>query len=203
MYVARSFDINKPGIRPQELRGGVVGGSLMQGTLKVGEEIEIAPGRKTTVEGREILESITTTIGSIITGGMSIEQAMPGGLLAIGTSLDPSRVKSDSLAGHVVGKPGHLPEVLEGFDIAIHLLKRVVGTIEEKTVDPLRTNEPLMITVGTATTVGIVSDMRENRVGVKLKSAVCALEGQRVAVSRRIDGKWHLIGYGEIHKKKP
>ncbi|MFH1101038.1 MAG: translation initiation factor IF-2 subunit gamma [Methanobacteriota archaeon] len=202
MYVARSFDINKPGMRPPELKGGVVGGSLMQGVLRVGEEIEIAPGRKTEVKGREIIEPMMTKINSIMTGGMMVKEATPGGLLAIGTGLDPSRVKADSLAGHVVGNTGNLPEVLDSFDISIQLLKRVVGTIEEKNVDPLKTNEPLMITVGTATTVGIVSDMRENRVGVKLKSSVCAQEDQRVAVSRRIDGKWHLIGYGEVHKKK-
>ncbi|MCX6665537.1 MAG: EF-Tu/IF-2/RF-3 family GTPase, partial [Euryarchaeota archaeon] len=201
-YVARSFDVNKPGCPPKELKGGVVGGSLMQGVLKVGEEIEIAPGRKVEIEGKQVLEPITTKITSIITGGKSVHEATPGGLLAIGTGLDPARVKSDSLAGHLVGRPKHLPDVLENFAIAIHLLKRVVGTIDEQNVEPIKTNEPLMLTVGTATTVGVVSDIRENTVGVKLKLAVCAEEGQRIAVSRRIDGKWHLIGYGEIQKRK-
>ena len=202
MYVARSFDVNKPGCPPKELKGGVVGGSLMQGVLKVGEEIEIAPGRKVEIEGKQMLEPITTKVASIITGGKSVHEATPGGLLAIGTGLDPARVKSDSLAGHLVGIPKHLPDVLDNFAIVIHLLKRVVGTIDEQNVEPIKTNEPLMLTVGTATTVGVVSDIRENTAGVKLKLAVCAEEGQRIAVSRRIDGKWHLIGYGEIQKRK-
>jgi translation initiation factor 2 subunit 3 len=145
---------------------------------------------------------ITTKVRALFTGGKSTSQAQPGGLIAIGTDLDPARVKSDSFAGRVVGKPGQLPEVLDTFILSIHLLKRVVGTIEEKNVDPLKTKEPLMLTVGTATTVGIVTDIRENDVGVKLKLSVCAMEGQRVAVSRRIEGKWHLIGYGEIKLRK-
>src|SRR5438046_5333690 len=43
MYVARSFDVNQPGISPEKIVGGVMGGSLIQGRTKVGEEIEISP----------------------------------------------------------------------------------------------------------------------------------------------------------------
>jgi len=60
MYTARSFDINKPGSRPDDLRGGVIGGSLIQGVLKQGEDIEICPGRRIEVEGRKTIEPIIT-----------------------------------------------------------------------------------------------------------------------------------------------
>jgi translation initiation factor 2 subunit 3 len=202
MYTARSFDINKPGARPNDLRGGVIGGSLIQGVLKQGDEIEICPGRKTEIEGRKTLETITATVDSLFTGGKSVKEARPGGLIAIGTHLDPARTKSDSYAGKVVGKVGHLPPTLDSFGLSIKLLKRVVGTIEEKNVDPIKTNEPLMLTIGTATTVGIVSEFHGDKIGVKLKLSVCANEGQRIAISRRIDGRWHLIGYGDIETKK-
>ena len=202
MYTARSFDINKPGARPNELRGGVIGGSIIQGVLKQGEEIEICPGRKIEVEGRKTLDSITTTIESLFTGGKSVKEATPGGLIAIGTKLDPARTKSDSYAGKVIGKTGKLPPTLDSFNLSIQLLKRVVGTIEEKNVEPIKTNEPLMLTIGTATTVGIVSEFHGEKIGVKLKLPVCAMDGQRIAISRRIDGRWHLIGYGQIEAEK-
>jgi len=202
MHVARSFDINKPGARPNDLQGGIIGGSLVQGILKVGDEIEVCPGRQIEVEGKKQMERITTKVESLFTGGHSVEEASPGGLIAIRTSLDPSRTKSDSYAGKVVGKIGQLPPVLEDFNLTINLLKRVVGTIEEKNVDPIKTNEPLMLTIGTATTVGIVSEFHGEKITVKLKLPVCANEGQRIAISRRIDGRWHLIGYGEIEITK-
>jgi translation initiation factor 2 subunit 3 len=202
MYTARSFDINKPGSRPNDLRGGVIGGSLIQGVLKIGDEIEICPGRKIEVEGKKQLEAISTTVDSLFTGGKSVKEATPGGLIAIGTNLDPARTKSDSYAGKVVGKVGQLPIVMDRFNLSISLLKRVVGTIEEKAVEPIKTNEPLMLTIGTATTVGIVSEFHGEKIGVKLKLPVCAHEGQRIAISRRIDGRWHLIGYGEIEQQK-
>lgn len=198
MYTARSFDINKPGTRPKKLKGGIIGGSLIQGVLKKGDEIEAAPGRKIEEEGRKKIEPITTTVESLFTGGKPVEEATPGGLIAIGTSLDPARTKSDSFSGKVVGKKNSLPPTMNEFYLTINLLNRVVGTTDEKNVEPIKTNEPLMLTIGTATTVGIVSELLEDRIGVKLKLPACAMEGQKIAISRRIEGRWHLIGYGEI-----
>lgn len=202
LYAARSFDINKPGSRPNDLKGGIIGGSLIQGVFKKGEEIEIAPGRRIEVEGKKAMEPITTTIESLITGGKTVNEASPGGLIAVGTKLDPARTKSDAFAGKIVGKIGHLPPVFDSFMLSISLLKRAVGTVDEKNVEPIKTNEPLMLTIGTATTVGIVSEFHGEKIGVKLKLPVCANKGQRIAISRRIDGRWHLIGYGEIELKK-
>mgnify|MGYP006279381345 CR=1 FL=1 len=198
MFVARSFDINKPGTRPAEMKGGIIGGSLIQGVLKKGAEIEIAPGRNIEEGGRKKIESITTTIESLFSGGILVDEATPGGLIAIGTKLDPARTKSDSFSGKVVGNKGKLPPTVDHFSVTVNLLQRVVGTIEEKTVEKIKTNEPLMLTIGTATTVGVVVESHEDFVAVKLKLSVCARVGQRIAISRRIDGRWHLIGYGEI-----
>jgi len=198
MYTARSFDINKPGTLPLNLKGGVIGGSLIQGVIIKGDKIQIAPGRRIEAEGRKKIEIITTNVDSLFTGGKSVDKATPGGLIAIGTTLDPSRTKSDSFAGKVIGKVDSLPPTVENFNLSIHLLKRVVGTIEEKNVEPIKTNEPLMLTIGTATTVGIVSEFHGENIGVKSKLPVCVQEGQRIAISRRIDGRWHLIGYGEV-----
>ena len=80
------------------------------------------------------------------------------------------------------------------------MLKRVVGTKNVKDMDELKTKEPLMITVGTRTTVGVPITVREDIVDMKLTIPVCAPVGQRIALSRRVDGKWHLIGYGIIEE---
>ena len=79
-----------------------------------------------------------------------------------------------------------------------HLLDRVVGTKEEKEVEPIKSSEPLMINIGTSTTIGVVTSARGNVVDVKLKLPVCADKGQRVALSRRVGARWRLIGYGII-----
>jgi translation initiation factor 2 subunit 3 len=199
MFVARSFDINQPGSSPEELKGGVLGGSIIHGKLEIGEEIEIAPGRKVELTGGKVAwEKIITTIESLHAGGTELQKAKPGGLIAIGTKLDPALTKSDGLTGRVVGKPGTLPPVMHKIVMTTTLLERVVGAAEDLAVDNIKTNEPLMLSVGTATTVGVVTSARGSESEVALKIPVCAEKGQRVAVSRKITGKWRLIGFGII-----
>jgi translation initiation factor 2 subunit 3 len=44
MIIIRSFDVNKPGEEAQNLKGGVAGGTILKGVLKVGDKISIRPG---------------------------------------------------------------------------------------------------------------------------------------------------------------
>ncbi|MBI5000762.1 MAG: translation initiation factor IF-2 subunit gamma [Euryarchaeota archaeon] len=198
LFVARSFDVNPPGTAPDKLLGGVIGGTLISGSISVGDDIEIAPGRKVEEKGKTMWKPITTKVRSLFAGTMPLENAHPGGLIAIGTGLDPFLTKSDSLIGNVVGKPGTLPPVLSKFTMETHLLERVVGHTKEMAVDNLKSNEPLMLSVGTAKTVGLVTSARTGSAEVALKMPVCAEKGQRVAVSRKISGIWRLIGFGVV-----
>ncbi|MFW6128127.1 MAG: translation initiation factor IF-2 subunit gamma [Halobacteriota archaeon] len=196
MHVARSFDINRPGTEPDGLFGGVIGGSLAKGKLKIGDEIEVRPGIKN--EKRAIWEPIFSEITGIMSSGKSVEEAGPGGLVGVATKLDPYLTKSDTLIGNVLGHPDELPEVLSEFTIELELLERVVGTEEEMQVEKIKMNEPLMLNIGTSTTLGVVTSARNNDVEVKLKRPVCAEKDWRVAISRRVGSRWRLIGAGKI-----
>ncbi|MBI2655482.1 translation initiation factor IF-2 subunit gamma [Candidatus Woesearchaeota archaeon] len=201
MLVARSFDINKPGIAPDKLVGGVLGGSLRQGILNAGDIIEIRPGRNVVEKNQQVWKPILTKIVSLNSGGYSLEQVGPSGSIGILTSLDPSVVKSDQLTGSLVGPPGKLPKVWNDLILNVHLLQRVVGTQEELNVDPIKMSEPLMLNANSAATVGIVVELRKNRIKCRLKLPVCADIGSRVTISRRIGNRFRLIGYGEIVEK--
>ena len=197
MYVARSFDVNLPGAKPQDLQGGVVGGSIIEGTLNVGDEIEIRPGTKVQ-DKKARWEPIVTAVTSLMSGGRSVKSVGPGGLVGIGTDLDPFLTKSDSLVGNMLGPPGKLPDVWESFTMKVHLLERIVGAQEDLKVTEIKTKEPLMLNVGVATTLGVVTTAHADSATVALKLPVCAEKGQRVAISRKVGGRWRLIGYGEI-----
>lgn len=196
MFIARSFDINKPGTKIEELQGGVIGGSLIQGTLKVGEEIEIKPGIKIEEKGKIRYEQLITKITSLYSGGRPQEKVSCGGLIAIGTELDPSLTKSDALVGRIAGVPNTLPDIFYNFTMKINLLERVVGSVQELKVEKIKTREPLMLNVGVSTTIGVVSSAREKEVDITLKLPICVEKGQRIAISRRVAGRWRLIGYG-------
>ncbi len=199
LKIARSFDINRPGASPDSLKGGVIGGSLSQGLLHVGDKIEICPGRLVDYEGRKQWIPIQTKVMTLLAGKQVLEEIGPGGLMGLGTQLDPIMTKSDALVGQVAGEPGKLPPARNSFTMNMQLLDRVVGVTDESSVEPIHSSEPLMLNVGTATTVGVVSSAREGGVvQVQLKRPVCAEKGDRVAVSRRIGARWRLIGVGTI-----
>ncbi len=197
-YVARSFDVNKPGIRPEELTGGIIGGSLLQGVLKVGDQIEIRPGLKTETHGKAQYESLTTEVISLISGGKTHKEVRPGGLIGIGTKLDPALTKSDTLTGNIAGVPGTLPPTWHNLKIEAHLFESVVGTDRDLKVEPIKTKEPLMLNAGAATTAGVVSSAQTEIIDMILKLPICIDKGERVAISRRIEERWRLIGYGVI-----
>ncbi len=196
MHIARSFDVNKPGTPPEKLLGGVVGGSLSRGRIRVGDEIEIRPGLKD--EKTNKWNSIVTEVQSIMASGRFVEEATPGGLIGVATKLDPMLTKSDALVGNVLGHPNELPDVLLEFTMEVQLLERVVGVEEEMEVEKIKMNEPLMLAVGTTITLGVVTSARDDIVEVKLRRPVCAESGWRVAISRRVGSRWRLIGAGVI-----
>jgi translation initiation factor 2 subunit 3 len=197
MFVARSFDINRPGTTWESLSGGVVGGSLVRGELEVGDEIELRPGREVDEGGQTEWRPITTDVRSLQAGGQQAETVRPGGLLGVGTGLDPSLTKGDALAGQLAGEPGTLPPVHEAFEMDVELLDRVVGS-EGEEIEDISTGEPLMLTVGTATTVGAVTSARTGEVEVNLKRPVCAESGSKIAINRRVGARWRLIGIGTL-----
>jgi len=200
MFVARSFDVNKPGTEIKDLDGGVLGGSLKQGKLKVNDKIEIRPGLRTEREGKTTWQPLLTTIKSLKTGNSDVEEVTSGGSIGISTKLDPSIVKADSLIGSVVGLVGKIPNVWYEFDLEQKLLERVVGAKDELIVEPIKKGETLMLNVNSAATVGIVTTLSKNRIHVKLKVPVCADEKDRITISRLLGSRFRLIGYGNIVK---
>ncbi len=183
---ARSFDINKPGAKPSELKGGVLGGALLQGKLSVNEAIEIAPGTKEKGKWR----ALETTIESLRQGNVNVKEAKPGGLVGILTKLDPSLTKSDSLAGNVVTRKGELPEFREELKLGGNLVREVKFT----------RGEPIMLTAGVTRTIGIIESVHQRDSEIELfvkglRIPVAILPNARIVLSKLINNSWRLVGY--------
>jgi translation initiation factor 2 subunit 3 len=196
MYVVRSFDTNKPGTTIDTLEGGVLGGTIIQGTFKVGDELEIRPG--IAAEGKSTPTPLFSEIVTLQAGGKNVEEAHCGGLVGVGTLLDPSYSKADGLTGNIAGKTGMLPPTLSELTLQAQILDRAVGTKELAKIDEVTMNETLLLHVGAAITVGKVASIRKGNVLIKLTRPVCAQTTSRVALSRKIGGRWRLIGFGMI-----
>lgn len=199
MYVLRSFDVNKPGTPPEKLVGGVLGGSIIQGKLRVGDEIEIRPGMMVKRRDGSIgYEPIVTRIESIRYGEIEVKEARPGGLVAIATSLDPSITKADSMVGNVVGKPGQLPHEHTHLTLEYHLFETVVGSKGEVRMEPIKAKEQILVSVGPSSVLGIVKSVKKDLLEVDLARPVITWSKAKVAISRRVAGRWRLAGWGIV-----
>jgi translation initiation factor 2 subunit 3 len=194
-FVARSFDVNKPGADWLKLGGGVVGGSLSRGVLREGDEIQILPGAlKQSAKGKESWEPLSTRVTSLHAGGERVKEAGPGGLVGVSTELDSAVTKADSLVGCLLGK--NLPAALNAVTLEYAVLKRVLEAFSPSFVQ----NEPLVLGIGTAATLGFVQEAKTKKgtLTLSLKKPVCAEKGARCAIMRRSGNRWRLYATAKI-----
>lgn len=191
MFISRSFDINRPGTPIPKLNGGVLGGSVVSGSVSVGDSVLLTPGIAKK-EG-DAPTPLAFKVVSLMEESEKLETAHPGGLMAIGTTLDPNVSKSDNLIGSVISREGEAPDVVSKIRVKYSLLDR-------KDMDniPLKQNELIAITVHTATSVGPIVDLGKGVATIMLKKAVAVDKGMKVAMSRRIGQRWRLSGWGDV-----
>jgi translation initiation factor 2 subunit 3 len=191
MFVVRSFDVNKPGTSIEKLMGGVIGGSLVRGTFKQGDEVEIRPGVK---KGNRWVPLITKITG-LKKSKYILKESGPGGLLGLMTDLDPSLSKSDMLGGNVVGLKGKLPESCLTVKLKPTLFENLVG--KGGKIMPIKDGELIMINIGTSRTVGIAKKSKKLYEFALKLPAVCEA-GENAVLSRLMADRWRLIGYGKV-----
>jgi len=196
MYVVRSFDVNRPGTEIESLSGGVLGGSLVKGELRVGDEIELKPGMLDERTGKFV--PVVTKVSSLQTGAGRADKVGPGGLVAVGTHIDPTFTKGDQMVGSVIGRPGTLPPTWEHVTLNLELFETAVGSAEPVKVEKVKPGENLRLNIGTASSPAVVTSARTDMIEVDLKRPVTIEAGMRAAVSRRIAERWRLIGSGTL-----
>jgi translation initiation factor 2 subunit 3 len=210
LIVIRSFDVNRPGQDVVDLQGGVAGGSILQGVLLVGDEIEVRPGIVTKQEGEDgstvlISSPIYSKISSLYAESNDLQFAVPGGLIGVGTRVDPTLTRADRLVGQVLGLRGQLPDVFSEIEISYYLLHRLLGVKtsdggKQAKVQKLTKAEILMVNIGSTATGGRVIAVRGELAKIGLNQPVCTEEGEKIALSRRVDKHWRLIGWGQIRR---
>jgi translation initiation factor 2 subunit 3 len=196
--VARSFDINRPGTHPDKLSGAVLGGTLKQGKLQVGDEIEIKPGRLVKEANTYRYEVLKTKIRALYNGSQSVSELTPGGSMSVETELDMSLGKGDQLAGNVASLKGKLPEATQTLKISYKLFPQVFGAGTNMNVEAVKPSEMLFLSINTSMTVGVVKKVGKDELELSLKVPVVAFKSDNVAIARNINTHWRLIGQGNV-----
>ncbi|MDD5148009.1 MAG: translation initiation factor IF-2 subunit gamma [Candidatus ainarchaeum sp.] len=187
-YCIRSFDVNKPGIEINDLKGGVIGGSIIEGMIKIGDTVEITPG----IEGKPM----QTTVKSLNCAAGKLNEAGPGGLIGIGTTLDPSLTQNDRMRGQVIAQPGLMPLPTKKVFLKMTFIERLIANVDKR----VRTNDVLVLTVGAMTALGTMIKEKGSVLEIDLKTPAVIEKGEKIAVSRKEGGRWRLIGYATPEK---
>jgi translation initiation factor 2 subunit 3 len=203
MIIIRSFDVNKPGAEIDELKGGVAGGSILTGVLKLGDEVEIRPGIVSKDEqGKIQCKPIFSRVVSLFAEHNDLKFAVPGGLIGVGTRVDPTLCRADRLVGFVLGLKGKLPDIYTELEINYFLLRRLLGVKttdgKQAKVAKLTKNEVLMVNIGSTATGAKVMGVKADVARLSLTSPACTEIGEKIALSRRIEKHWRLIGWANI-----
>ena len=197
-YIARSFDVNKPGTPVEQLHGGIFGGVLKQGSLKVGDTIEIKPGYSYKKHNELKYKTIYSKIISLHKGNYNLNQVFPGGSIAIETELDPTLTKADSLSGAVISTKNNLPEIIDKIKIDYKLFKKMQQDSKIEEIQDLKISEMLMLSANTSITVGKIIKKNNNDIELELKIPIVPLKNEPIGIARNINGHWRLIGYGNL-----
>lgn len=211
MTIIRSFDVNRPGTLPRDVRGGVAGGSIIQGVIRVGDEIEVRPGVIFKDEKDGVVRGcvpIFSPVVSLKTEAIPLQYAVPGGLIAVGTKMDPACCKGDSLVGSVLGKAGTLPNIYTELDISFSLLTFLLGAMGDDgkvvKVKKLEVGEVVMLNIGSSRVGATVLSVAEfngcNFAKLAPELPICTTLHEKLALSRRINAKSRLIGWGTVHR---
>merc|ERR1712122_332246 len=153
--------------------------------------------------GRLTCQPIRSKIVSLFTEQNVLMFAVPGGLIGVGTKIDPTLCRANRMVGQVLGSVGALPDILIELEVSYYPLRRLLGVRIEgdkkaAKVSKLSKNEVLMVNIGSLSTGGRVIAVKADLAKIGLTNPVCADVGEKIALSRRVDKHWRLIGWGKI-----
>jgi translation initiation factor 2 subunit 3 len=187
MRVVRSFDINKPGIPISKLKGGILGGSILQGSIKKDQKVWLYPG---------IEEPMQIKVISLNCGNESFNEVHAGGLIAVGTNLDSYYTNGDRMIGQLICEEKSKPIISNTINIEYTKIDRLLESNKNK----IKVNESLVVIIGSSANLGTVLEIKGNTIKLALKKQGIYYKNERIAVSRLINGRWRLSGYADIKK---
>ena len=183
--ISRSFDINKPGTDWNNVNGGIVGGTLIKGTLKINDEIEIRPG----IISNNKWNSIKTKIISIKSDNIKLDTIVSGGLVGIGTLIDSFYCKNDLLIGNIIGLVDNLPNVYTNIDILINIVD--TNLIINK-------NDTIILYIGTNSFNSTIITINNNILNLELTKPICIDNNDNIIICNKLN---KIIGYGSLYTK--
>lgn len=208
MQLVRSFDVNRPfkWSPDSKITGGVIGGTLQRGVIFPNDLLEIRPGLF--IDGQAI--PIITRVTSLNCDAEQLPMAIAGGLIGVGTTMDPSYTVANALVGHVAGTPGTLPDITVKIKGKFRAFNRSQYDTSEDTIGlsyrfkKHKEGDEIRLCVGSMTVRGKISKVGDKgqRI-IKLERPICVDIGQICSILRSNGSRELLDGIIIIESVKP
>jgi len=200
MLVIRSFNVNNPNINIKDLKGGVVGGSLVRGIINVGQDVVVYPGHITKKSENDknvsgiiwTYRPLTSKVISINTDKSKLTSAIPGGLIGVQLTIDPALTGSDVLVGQVVFRQEKDLESIKIYEgIKIEYSKIKDESIKKDTI--------VQVNVNSNNINGKVIRSTKHHLYLELDKPVCVELNDIVTINKLLDGGGiNIYGHGII-----
>jgi translation initiation factor 2 subunit 3 len=194
------------------------------------QEVEIRPGFITKDDsGAFRCTPIRSKVVSLFAEHNDLSFAVPGGLIGVGTKIDPTMCRADRLVGHVLSDVGKGMDIYTELEVQCFMLRRLLGVRtegKEKATKvakltkgaslcylsrqrlhrlrdlsaPWPTGEVLLVNIGATASGARVVSVKSDMAKIVLQSPVCTEVEEKIALSRRIDKHWRLIGWGKVRR---
>lgn len=106
------------------------------------------------------------------------------------------------MVGHVLGLKGTLPNIYTELEVNYFLLRRLLGVKtadgKQAKVNKLSKAEVIMVNIGSTATGAKIVGVKGDAAKMVLTNPACTEVGEKIALSRRIDKHWRLIGWANI-----
>jgi translation initiation factor 2 subunit 3 len=196
MSIVRSFDVNRPCLGISDLKGGIAGGTLLQGILRLHNDIEIRPGliSRDATTGKLTSTPLYSRVTSLSSDAEKLDAAKPGYLIGVGTLLAPELCRGDRLVGQMLGLRGTLPPVFSAIVVQLDLTRRTPDIDDGGKTEKVRKGEGLMVNISSAMAKATVLKVKGSKMDMLLETPICADLGEKLTISRKRDGRWRLTG---------
>jgi translation initiation factor 2 subunit 3 len=200
MIVIRSFNINMPGTDISSIKGGVIGGSIINGMLKIGDTVTIYPGykyKKKVMHNNSIwsYKPSECKVQSIYSDKTSLDEAIPGGLIGVQLDIDPSLTADDNMVGQIVIKSDSLKgSVYEAIAVNIDLID------ELRRGEHINVDDHLVVNINANNIDGKVTNVESTLYKIELCKPVYIESDDRITISKKKKDNVYIIGIGKFVK---
>lgn len=193
--IIRTFDVNKNNIPISKFKGGVLGGSVIQGILNKDDIVQISPGIcKKDQLGKWQSTPLFTRVKSINSERNSMEYAIPGGLIGVGTTLDPAYTKGNKLTGQIITLPGKNLRISSRIEVKYKSFRRVGNSSKS-----LSKGEIVKLGIISNHVTGSVSKWDKKNKKITIDLAIpCCVDKSPISIMKKIENNFKIFSIGKI-----